>query len=103
MTTIISPNIKRTSERINKDGDVINPRTKQIISRNTQEYIPTPEEAAIVAPQAIESPTVEVNTSRTLKIIKDEIVAVEAKLATLQEEKKMKVEAMKKELEEAEN
>lgn len=103
MTTVISPNIKRTSERINPNGDVINPKTKQVIAPNTQEYIPTPEEAAIVAPQVTESTTIKVNSVRTLKVIKDEIVSLEAKLAELQEEKKLKVEEMKKELEEAEN
>lgn len=103
MNTFISPNIKRTSERINPNGDVINPKTKQVISQNTQEHIPSQEEVSATLPQATESPTTVLNTSRTLKVIKDEIIAIEAKLAALQEERKLKVEEMKKELEEAEN
>ena len=39
MTTIISPNIKKVSERINPSGDVINPATKQIIVPNVIETV----------------------------------------------------------------
>lgn len=38
MNTIISPNIKKTSERIDPDGNVINPRTKQIVETVEPEY-----------------------------------------------------------------
>lgn len=99
MNTIISPNIKKTSERIDPQGNIINPRTKEIIAPNTQEYIPTPEEQAIVSPQATESPVVNVVTGRTLKVIKEEIAATEAKLASLKIEKEAKAEEMRKELE----
>ncbi len=102
MNTIISPNIKKTSERIDPQGNIINPKTKEIIRPNTQEYIPTPEEQAIVSPQATEAPTVVVSASRTPKVIQEEIVAVEAKLELLKEEKKAKIEEMRKELEELE-
>lgn len=37
---IISPNIKRVSERIDPAGNVINPRTKQIIQPVQSEYVP---------------------------------------------------------------
>ena len=40
MTTIISPNIKKTSERIDTAGNVINPKTKEIIQKNEPEFIP---------------------------------------------------------------
>jgi len=41
MNTIISPNIKKTSERIDPDGNVINPRTKQIIETAEPEFTPS--------------------------------------------------------------
>lgn len=46
MTTnvVISPNIRKTSERIDPNGNIINPRTRKIIQENTPEYIPSPEE-----------------------------------------------------------
>lgn len=106
MTTIISPNIKRTSERINPDGDVINPKTKQIIQKNEQNYVPTPEELARIdtttQPEAIEAHTVAVSSLDTPKSIQEEINATKAKLALLEEQKKSLIEKMKKELEELE-
>lgn len=33
----ISPNLKRVSVMLNRNGDQIDPRTKQIIKRNTNE------------------------------------------------------------------
>ena len=38
--TFISPNIRKVSERINPNGDVINARTKQIIKPVEQEFMP---------------------------------------------------------------
>lgn len=47
--TYISPNLKRTSERINTNGDVINPDTKQIIKPIEPEYIePVPQPGDLV-------------------------------------------------------
>ena len=107
MTTYISPNLKKVSERIDPQGNVIDPRTKQIIQKNNQEYTPTPEELARVdtttqpdpVPQATESPTVKATSERTLKTIKEEIAATEANLAILKIEKEQKAEEMRKELE----
>lgn len=43
MTTYISNNIKKTSERIDPEGNIINPKTKQIIQPNiVEEAQPTP-------------------------------------------------------------
>jgi len=39
MTTIISPNIKKVSERIDTSGNVIDPRTKQVVIPNVVEVI----------------------------------------------------------------
>ena len=40
MNTIISPNLKRTSERIDPAGNVIDIKTKQIIKPVEPEYVP---------------------------------------------------------------
>ena len=40
MTTIISPNIKKISERIDPAGNIINARTKEIIKPVEPEYVP---------------------------------------------------------------
>lgn len=40
MNTIISPNIKKESERIDPAGNIINPKTKQIIKALEPEFIP---------------------------------------------------------------
>ena len=50
MNTIISPNLKRTSERIDPAGNVINARTKEIIKPIETEYVPPV--APVEAPQA---------------------------------------------------
>ncbi len=47
---IVSPNIKRVSERIDPAGNVINPRTKQIIQPVQSEYVPS----AVQAPEPIQ-------------------------------------------------
>ena len=44
MNVIISPNIKRESERINPNGEVIDPRTKQVIKHSAPDYVPTAED-----------------------------------------------------------
>lgn len=51
---IISPNIKKTSDRIDTSGNIINPRTKEIIESNKSEF-PIPEtvpQPTLNAPQA---------------------------------------------------
>lgn len=93
MVTQFSPSIKKTSERINPNGDIVNPKTKEIIQKNEQDFIP---ETPL---QVTESPVIVQSSERTLKVIKAEILATEAKLASLNEEKKVKVEEMLKELE----
>jgi len=54
MTTVISPNIHKESDRIDPQGNIINPKTKQVIQSNEPEYIPTQEEInKSVAPQPV--------------------------------------------------
>ena len=68
MNTIISPNLKRTSERIDPAGNVINARTKEIIKPIETEYVPPV--APVEAPQA---PTPIVNDKVGSKI--DELIS----------------------------
>lgn len=66
---IISPNIKRESVRIDPAGNIINPKTKEIVKPIEPEYIPpTPEPVA--QPQAIEKP------SKIEEIISNKIEAI---------------------------
>ena len=44
---IISPNIRKTSERIDPSGNIINPRTKQVIQHAEPEYAPPVVETVI--------------------------------------------------------
>ena len=41
---IISPNMKHVRERIDPEGNVINPETKELIEKNAVGYVPTKEE-----------------------------------------------------------
>lgn len=60
MNVIISPNIKRQSDRINPNGEVIDPRTRQVIKHSVPEYVPTAEDIRVLeeksAQSAVQSP-----------------------------------------------
>ncbi len=94
---MMGANIKRTSERIDPNGNIINPKTKQIIQENEQEYIPP------VIPQqpieAIKSSAVNtIDKVGTLSIL-EQIDEAKMNLANLEELKKLKIAEKKKELE----
>lgn len=91
MNTIISPNLKRISERIDPAGNVINPKTKQVIEPVEPEYIPPPE-----APQA---PMPIVNAPSSPLTIQQQIDEAKMNLAKLEELKKLKIAEMKAQLE----
>lgn len=88
----ISPNLKKTSERIDPSGNVINPRTKEIIKPVIEEYVaPVVEEnMPYNAPQA---PTTNAMS------IQEQIDEAKKNLANLEELKKLKIAEMKKQLE----
>lgn len=44
MNVVISPNIKKESVRIDTSGNIINPRTKEVLQSNAPEYVPTMQE-----------------------------------------------------------
>lgn len=54
MSVIISPNVKKTSERMDSSGNIVNPRTKEVI-RGADEgsYQPTQEELNQAKPQEV--------------------------------------------------
>lgn len=93
MNTFISPNLKRTSERIDPSGNIINPRTKQVIQQTEPEYIPptaVPVQTPYNAPQA--------PTANAISVI-DQIRLAKENLAQLEELKKLKIAEKKAELE----
>jgi hypothetical protein len=94
---VISPNIKRTSERIDPAGNVIDPRTKQIIVPKQVEYVPPIQ--PISTPEAKIEPMPQPVIKDDGMSIHEQIKQAEANLEKLKEAKKVKIEQMKKELE----
>lgn len=92
MNVIIDPNIKKVSERINPNGDVINPKTKEIITPNLPEYV-EPVQTLATVPQPVPQPV-----STTLSI-QQQIEEAKKNLAQLEELKKLKIAQMKAEIE----
>lgn len=89
MNTLISPNIKKTTERLDKNGNIINPQTKQVIEQ-VERYTPPVENPV---PQAPTAPSVFfIPPTLSLKEIKQA-------LKTLEEMKEKKVAELKAELE----
>ena len=90
----ISPNLKKTSERIDPQGNVINPRTKEIISPNVDLKPENQEPVQVVTPlpEAQNAPVT------SAKSIQEQIDEAEQHVAKLKELKKAKIEQMKAEL-----
>lgn len=88
---VVSPNIKRESVRIDPAGNVINPRTKAIV---------TPVEVDVVSPvkveEVVETAPVPMNSPLA---IQQQIEDAKANLAQLEELKKLKIAEMKAQLE----
>lgn len=94
MNVVISPNIKRTSVRIDPAGNVIDPRTKQIIQPVEPEYVSPVKDATVVqTPQYVPSEPLS---------IQQQIDEAKANLARLEELKKEQIALMKKQLAELE-
>lgn len=100
---VMGTNIKPERVRIDGNGNVIDPKTKQIIKPAEKEYQPTPEDLSrgtvVPPPNEIIDPPPRFNS---LAEIKERIKVVEAHLTELKALKDQKVAEMKKELEEAE-
>jgi len=90
---ILSPNIKKESVRIDSQGNVIDPKTKQIIKPNVPDYIPTKEEIEGLAKKQ----TVPQETKTNLSIT-EQIAEAEKRLADLKLQKQQEIARMKEEL-----
>lgn len=89
---VVSPNIKRESVRIDPAGNVINPRTKAIVTPVEVEVEVSPvkvEPVVETAPAPMNSPLA----------IQQQIEDAKANLAQLEELKKLKIAEMKAQLE----
>jgi hypothetical protein len=117
MNVIISPNIKKERVRIDTLGNVIDPHTKEIIERN-EVYKPTKEQIQAIterlagtdatqteepstdnAPKGLVQTLVDLSSP---KAIQEQIYRVEEELNRLKELKRIKIEDMKRELQELE-
>lgn len=92
----IDPNLRKTSERIDPQGNIINPRTKQVIQPVEEDYI-APQEATSEAPKTLPQPLQAPITSSLS--IQDQIDQAKKDLAKLEELKKLKIAQMEAELE----
>jgi len=96
--TYISPNLIRTSERINTNWDVINPITKEVIQKKEPEYI-----EPVVQPVAPETPYIAPQAPVTKALsIQQQIDEAKKKVVELEGLKKLQIEEMKKQLAELE-
>jgi hypothetical protein len=83
---VISGNIKRTSERIDPSGNVINPRTRQIIKPVEPEYIPP----AQPIPENLIPSFQEVKTSKIDEMINNLVEKKVAEIVTRKVEEALK-------------
>lgn len=90
MTTVISPNLKHTRDRIDPSGNIIHPRTKQIIQPVETPYVPPVVQAPVEAPYV--APTSPLT-------IQQQIDEAKANLVKLEELKKLKIAEMEAQLE----
>ena len=92
---VISPNPIKTKERLNYRGDVINPKTKKVITPKEIEPLPP-----LQPPEApVESPVIKDNPLD----IQAQIADAEAKVVKLKEARKTKIKEMEEELNKLKN
>jgi hypothetical protein len=91
---IISNNPVKTKERLDFNGNIIDPRTKQIIVPKEEEYVapPTPQPLPEAQIGAVASP---IPKDDGLSVL-EQIEATKRKLAELEELKKAKIEETEK-------
>ena len=90
---MISPNVKKTSVRIDTAGNEINPKTKQIVQKVQEEY---------VVPKEIKTEVLQQITPTSPLSIQQQIEQAEKHLADLKVQKKAEIERMKEQLRELE-
>ena len=96
---IISPNPIKSAERIDFNGNIIDPRTKQILVPKEEEYVspPTPP-TPVMPPEAPQATIVQEQPKDDATSIQEQILRAEANLAKLKEAKKAKIEEMEEQL-----
>lgn len=99
MGVFISPNIKKESVRINPNGDIIDPKTKQVIQEIEPEFV-APTEPIEQPPKELVGEVVK--QFEQTKSIKELIAETEATLVQLKEMRKQEIERMKAEVAELE-
>ncbi len=101
MTVVISPNIKKTSDRMDASGNIIDARTKQILEANVVEVV-SPEDmipkAQVTQPVDVPYTAPEAPTTNAISI-QAQIDEAKANLAKLEELKKLKIAEMEAQLE----
>jgi TolA-binding protein len=97
MNVVISPNIKKTSVRIDPDGNIINKDTKEVIEGNN-DLVPEQVVSPVMAtPQP--QPFVQPTSSMGAKSIQEQIDETKKQLEQLEELKQLKIQTMKAEIE----
>lgn len=94
---ILSPSPIKTTERIDFDGNVIDPRTKQILVPKEVESVISP--PPTTPPDVPQAPTTNATPNSGALSILDQIKQAQESLKALEELKRLKIEEKKKELE----
>lgn len=99
MPVILSPNIKKTSERIDFDGNVVDPRTKQILVPKEVESVLPPSISSEAPVEAVKTSTTQTSPNAGAMSILDQIAEAKKNLENLEELKKLQIQQKKAELE----
>jgi len=98
---IISPDPIKTKERIDINGNIIDPKTKRVIVPKEPDYVPPSNPAPI--PKPPQAPVVnEIPKDDGLSVL-EQIEAAKQRLVELEELRKLKIAQKRKELEILEN
>jgi len=107
----ISPNPIKTSERIDLEGNIIDPRTKRIIVPKEPDYVPLIQTSVPlndstatnippdITPDASQAPPASPIPKDDPMAIQEQIQQAEANLIKLKEAKKAKIEELKRQVE----
>ena len=70
---VISPNLRKTANRINVNGDYIDPKTKQVIAPAEEVFVPTPEQLNQAKPEAQPEPKSDVLGDKIQQMINEKV------------------------------
>lgn len=98
---VIAARPVKTSDRIDRDGNIINPATKQVIIPKEADYIPPVAQPIAETPQPISPPTAQpapINQTSPMDIV-SQIQQAKDNLKKLDELRKLKIKELKKQAE----